>query len=91
MLRPISTTHFEKDKEKAKRQRKNLSLLSAVIEKLIHEEPLEPKYCDHPLGGEWKGFRDCHVQNDWVLIYKINKKENTIIFARLGSHSELFK
>ncbi len=61
------------------------------MEKLIKEQPLEAKFCDHPLKGEWKGFRDCHVENDWVLIYKIEKEKQKIVFARLGTHSELFK
>ena len=91
MLRPIASRQFERDKTKAKKQRKNFDILISVLEKLIKEEPLEPKYCDHPLHGEWKGFRDCHVQNDWVLIYRIDRKENTVTFARLGSHAELFK
>ena len=91
MLHPTTTTLFEKDKKKALKQSKNMSRLAEVMKKLIEERPLEPKYCDHPLKGEWKGFRDCHVENDWVLIYKVVKEEKRIIFARLGSHSELFK
>ena len=91
MLYPSTTTQFERDKKKALKQRKNFSTLNEVMEKLIKEQPLESKYCDHPLQGEWKGFRDCHVENDWVLIYRVNKAEKRIIFARLGTHSELFR
>lgn len=91
MLLPNTTTQFEKDKEKAKRQKKNFKILDEVVKKLIEEQLIDPKHCDHPLKGEWKGYRDCHVQNDWVLIYKINEKEKTITFVRLGTHSELFK
>jgi len=68
-----------------------MSALRDVMRKLIEEKTLEPKYCDHPLKGKWKGFRDCHVQNDWVLIYRVDKQEKTITFTRLGTHAELFK
>jgi mRNA interferase YafQ len=76
--------------KKSHKQRRNFKLLTEVMEKLINECPLESKYCDHPLKGEWKGFRDCHIENDWVLIYKVEKAEKRIIFARLGTHAELF-
>jgi mRNA interferase YafQ len=91
MLKPFTTKQFEKDKEKARKQKRDLSLLFFVMRQLIDEKILEAKYCDHPLRGEWKGCRDCHVQNDWVLIYKVDKKEKTITFVRLDSHSELFR
>ena len=91
MLHPSTTTQFDRDKMKARKQGKNLALLTGVMEKLIKEQPLETKYCDHPLKGNWKGFRDCHIMSDWVLIYKIDKEKKRIVFARLGTHSELFK
>jgi mRNA interferase YafQ len=90
MLHPITTTQFEKDKKKARKQKKGFITLSKIMKKLIEEQPLEPKYCDHPLKGNWKGFRDCHIENDWVLIYRVDKKEQKILFVRLGTHSELF-
>jgi mRNA interferase YafQ len=91
MLHPSKTKKFEKDQEKARKQNRDFKELLKVMEKLIKEEPLDPKYKDHPLKGKWVGCRDCHVQNDWVLIYRINDKEKTIRFERIGSHSELFK
>jgi mRNA interferase YafQ len=91
MLHPSKTKKFEKDQEKAKKQNKDFKELLKVMEKLLKEEPLDPKYKDHPLKGKWVGCRDCHVQNDWVLIYRVNEKEKTIRFERIGSHSELFK
>jgi mRNA interferase YafQ len=91
MLHPSNTTQFERDKKKALKQGKTLTHLCKIMERLIKEQPLEPKYCDHPLKGNWKGFRDCHIENDWLLIYKIDKKQQKIVFARLGTHSELFK
>lgn len=91
MLFPAITNQFLKDKKKALKQKKNLTILLKIMDKLISEEPMEPRYCDHPLKGNWKGYRDCHVENDWVLIYKIDKEKKQIVFVRLGTHSELFK
>jgi mRNA interferase YafQ len=91
MLSPIKIKKFEKDLEKSRKQSRNFTELNTVLRDLIEEKPLPPKYCDHPLKGNWKGYRDCHVENDWVLIYKIDKKEKTLILVRLGSHSELFR
>ena len=91
MLIPGKTTQFLRDQKKAHLQKKDFNILNEVMRLLIQESPLDPKHKDHPLVGDWKGCRDCHVQNDWVLIYRINKKTGTIIFERLGSHSELFK
>lgn len=57
---------------------------------LLSENVLDPMFQDHPLKGSLKGYRDCHVTNDWVLIYKILPSEQSIRFERLGSHAELF-
>ncbi len=91
MLLPGKTTQFIRDQKKAQKQKKNFKTLNDVIERLIIEAPLDPKHNDHPLKGKWKGCRDCHVENDWVLIYRVNKQNKTIVFERIGSHSELFK
>ena len=90
MLKPIKTKQFEKDQKKAHKQHKNFDELEEIAIKLIEQKPLDSKYKDHSLIGPWKGCRDCHVQNDWVLIYRINEKAKTITFERIGSHSELF-
>jgi mRNA interferase YafQ len=90
MLQPIVTTQFERDRKKAKKQHKDFDALEEIMKKLISDQPLDPRHKDHPLKGNWKGCRDCHVQNDWVLIYRIDEDKQTIIFERIGSHSELF-
>lgn len=90
MLKTKTMTQFEKDLKKAKKQHKNIDLLKKIIISLAKEETLDPKYLDHPLKGRWKGARECHIENDWLLIYRILKKEDEIWFERLGSHSELF-
>jgi len=63
--------------------------LNRIIVLLASDVPLPPKFSDHPLSGEWKGYRDCHVRPDLLLIYR-KQDDNSLVLARLGSHSELF-
>ena len=85
----IYTTQFKRDYKKIKQQNKKLNKLKVLIEKLISGEKLELEYKDHQLAGEFKGYRDCHIEPDWLLIYK--KTTENLILERTGSHSELFK
>ena len=82
------TSQFKKDIKKQLRKGKNQQKLLAVIELLLSENPLPEKNKDHPLKGNWKGRRDCHIEPDWVLIYKISKDE--LLLERTGIHSDLF-
>ena len=50
---------------------------------------LDPKYKDHPLTGNWKGFRDCHILLDWILVYRIHKDKLLLVLTRTGTHSDL--
>ncbi len=88
-MRIIYTNQFKKDYKRVQKQNKNVEKLRVVINKLAGKEKLDPRYRDHPLSGNWKGFRDCHLEPDWVLIYKID--DDALILERTGSHSELFK
>jgi len=62
--------------------------LLAAIKLLVNDHPLPPRYCDHPLSGDWKDHRDCHIKPDLVLIY-LKPADDTLSLVRLGSHSEL--
>ena len=62
--------------------------LIEVIYKLLNDLPLPQKYCDHALSGDWVDYRDCHIQPDLVLIYRL-PEPTTLQLVRLGSHSEL--
>jgi mRNA interferase YafQ len=73
-----------------KKQGRDIGKLREVIDMIVDEQPLPPKYCDHPIHGEWEGSRDCHIQGDWVLIYEIDKAARTVTFHRTGSHSDLY-
>ncbi len=90
MLNAVTTRKFKRDVDKLTKQKKNLKSLRDIMKLLIEEKPLDQKHLDHPLKGEWKNCRDCHVENDLVLIYRIVKSSKTIYFERIGSHSELF-
>jgi len=83
------TTQFKKDYKRISKQNKDLSKIRDVIEKLVAGQLLEPKYHDHQLSGNWKGHRDCHIEPDWLLIYRVTGDD--LYLERTGSHSELFK
>ncbi|MCD4721454.1 MAG: type II toxin-antitoxin system YafQ family toxin [Desulfobacula sp.] len=89
MLTPVFTRQFDKDVKRVQRRAKNLEKLKIIIRSLIAEESLDPIHRDHKLIGNWKGRRDCHIESNWLLIYKI--EENRIIFERTGTHSDLFR
>lgn len=82
-------TQFKRDYKRIKKQNKDLSKLRTVVEKLASAQRLDLKYLDHQLSGEWKGHKDCHLEPDWILLYRITQDE--LILERTGSHSELFK
>ena len=91
MLKLKTTTKFKKDYKRMKKQGKDLSLLAKVINTLLAEKPLSEKHRDHALAGNYIGFRECHIQPDWLLIYAIDQGELILTASRTGSHSDLFK
>lgn len=91
MRTPITTNRFEKELEKMKKRGLDVDDIKIIMKKLIHDEPLEPKHKNHPLVGNYVGYWECHIHPDWLLMYKLDNKENTITFFRTGTHSDLFK
>ncbi|MBE9064496.1 type II toxin-antitoxin system YafQ family toxin [cf. Phormidesmis sp. LEGE 11477] len=89
MLNPLYARQFEKDLKKMLKRGKTGESIRQVIQKLVQEEPLEPRHRDHKLLGNYKGRRECHIEPDWLLIYKTTAEE--IIFERTGTHSDLFE
>lgn len=82
-------TKFKRDYKREKKADPDLDEgLVPVIELLVADAELPKRFEDHKLSGDWKGFRDCHVKPDLVLIYQ--KAKGVLRLARLGSHSELF-
>jgi mRNA interferase YafQ len=85
------TSQFKRDYKREMKGRHRATLetdLVATLRALVSDASLAAKYRDHPLSGEWSGFRDCHVKPDLVLIYEKPDAE-TLRLVRLGSHSEL--
>ncbi len=83
------STRFRRDVKHLKRQGRDIGLLQEVIATLLNQNPLAEKHRDHALVGNWYGFRECHIQPDWLLIYRIENDE--LQLARTGSHAQLFK
>ncbi len=88
MLTPVYTRQFERDLKRIKKRQKNIEKLKIILSSLTEEEKLDPIHRDHKLIGNWLGRRECHIESDWLLIYKI--EDDRIIFERTGAHSDLF-
>jgi mRNA interferase YafQ len=89
MLKPVATGAFKRDYRLATRRGKKIDKLDGILNRLIEELPLDPSNRDHALTGNWIPRRECHIEPDWLLIYKIDG--NRIIFERTGTHSDLFR
>ena len=82
---------FKKGLKRMEKQGKDISLLENVVDTLAAGEKLDAKYEDHALsGGMYKNCRECHIQPDWLLIYRIDKGELTLVLLCTDSHSNLF-
>jgi mRNA interferase YafQ len=84
----IRGAQFRRDVKLAQRRGKDISKLRQLILLLAEGQPLPPRYKDHPLSGDWKHYRDCHIESDWLLIYKIEGDD--LYLVRTGTHSDLF-
>ena len=85
------TSKFKKDVKLLKKQGENIEKLYEIINILASGEELDAKYRDHNLIGNYKGYRECHIESDWLLIYKIMENILILTLSRTGTHSELFK
>lgn len=90
MLKIIKTKQFKKDLKKIQNNKKVLSKLWIVINKISKLEVLDEWYKDHKLKWDFSEFRECHIEPDFLLIYKVEKDELLLVLARTWSHSELF-
>ena len=90
MLEIVLSNQFKKDLKLANKRGLNLELLNEVVTKLANQEELPQSNKDHKLSGNYKGFRECHIKPDWLLIYKIHNDELILFLTRTGSHSDLF-
>ncbi len=86
---PRRTSQFKRDLELPGRRGKDLAKLEAALSALIDETPLPGWLKDHPLKGPYRGHRECHLESDWLLIYKL--EPGAVIFERTRSHADLFE
>ncbi|MBI4025797.1 MAG: type II toxin-antitoxin system YafQ family toxin [Verrucomicrobia bacterium] len=89
MRQPIYRNQFERDVKLMKKRGKDLEKLKTVIRRICDGETLDPRLRDHPLKGSYAGRRECHLEPDWLLIYKF--EPGTVTFERLGTHADLFE
>ncbi|KIM11827.1 MAG: hypothetical protein KU37_02935 [Sulfuricurvum sp. PC08-66] len=82
---------IERDKKSGKYSSEDFALLKTIITTLVEGNALHEKYKNHPLQGEWEGTYECHIKNDWLLVYEINKESALLTFVRLGMHAQIFK
>ena len=91
MLDVYMRTQFKKDYKRVLKQKGHTAdQFKTVLDYLVNEKPLPEKYRDHALSNNWAGFRGCHIQPDWLLIYKVEKDQLVLTLTRTGSHSDLF-
>lgn len=90
MLNIVPSNQFKKDLKVAKKRGLNLDKLTEVINTLARKEPLAIEYRDHSLTVNYKGFRECHIEPDWLLVYRIEADELELFLFRTGTHSDLF-
>ncbi len=90
MLSIVASNQFKRDLKLAKKRGLKLEQLRAVVNTLAEQKPLEEKHRDHSLSGKYRGFRECHIEPDWLLVYRIENDELNLFLFRTGSHSDLF-
>lgn len=85
----FQTSQFKKDFKRIKKRGKDVSKLKEIISAIADSEALEERHRDHALSGNWAGSRDCHIEPDWLLIYRVDG--DFLFLERTGSHSDLFR
>lgn len=88
MSEVILSSHFKRDVKVLEKRGKQMDKLRALLNVLIAEDALPATYRDHALKGNWRGYRDAHIEPDWLLIYQI--KGQDLLLARTGSHANIF-
>jgi mRNA interferase YafQ len=84
------TSKFKKDYKLAIKRGYPIKLLEEAVSLLANGKPLPEKYVDHALSGNWTAYRECHIQGDWLLVYRIENNVLVLTLARTGTHADLF-
>ena len=90
MLKIVPSNQFKKDLRLAKKRGCKIELLREVVNTLAQGKKLDKKHHDHGLTGNYRGFRECHVEPDWLLVYRISQENLELFLFRTGTHSDLF-
>lgn len=90
MLELRTTAKFRKDYKRLKKRGYDLALLQEALEMLVRQESLPAKYRDHALTGSYLGFRECHIQPDWLFIYRVEQDQLVLVASETGTHADLF-
>lgn len=90
MLDIIPSNQFKRDLKLAKKRGLKIENLRTVVNILAEQKKLDAKYRDHSLTGEYRGFRECHIEPDWLLVYRVNEDALELFLFRTGTHSDLF-
>ena len=91
MLKLNTSTQFKKDYKTCIKRHYKMDLLQAVVDVLRVPDALPQKNRDHSLTGDYTGCRECHIQPDWLLIYKIDRDELILTAFRTGTHADLLE
>ena len=89
MKNVFQTSQFRKDIKRIRKRGKDIEKLKEAVRILSLGDDLDERYRDHAIGGKWSGSRDCHIEPDWVLIYRVS--DENLFLERTGSHSDLFR
>ena len=90
MLEVKFTSKMKRDFKRVQKRGKDMKKLYALLKLLVLQEPLPKKYQDHPLKGDMQGYRECHIEPNWLLIYQIKDDELLLLASGTGTHSDLF-
>jgi len=90
MYKLIISSKCKNDIKLAKKQGRDIDLLFSIVDMLLEGKELPAKYNDHALIGKYSNCRECHINPDWLLIYRVYESEVVLYLARIGSHSDLF-
>lgn len=85
-----TSSKFKRDLKRIMARGYSLARMNEVVSALAEKQALPPEYRDHALTGKWTGYRECHIQPDWLLIYRVEKDELILLLVRSGTHSDLF-
>ena len=90
MLKLVFSARIQKDLKLMQKRRYDIAKFKLTVKLLAQNSNMPEQFRDHPLKGSWAGFRECHIEPDWLLIYRINDEESVLNLTRTGTHSDLF-